>query len=360
MPSLAGPLAAKGTIMIDIYVLTAYDGFFGQTRKPWVSLDTALLIKELQQLGYRVHQHEFHELMNGLVKPQNSIIFYTFSHRLNLRHYIRDCLLYLKAGGNTLIPSFELFSCHENKGWQELLKNTLEVHSLDCLYFSSKRELEHYQFSFPKVFKTLTGSCSTGVALVNSKADIYRELKRHEPKLRMAQKLDFWRRKHLRKHKKFAGYPGYDLLKDAHSYQDYMTPELPFVLQQFVPSLSYDYRVVILGDKYFISKRLNRAGDFRASGGKKFDFKVPKPEPMLDKARALYDSFNAPFLSIDLGEDAEGKLYLFEYQASHFGMFTILNSKGYYQKVQGKWQFTEAKAVFERYLAEGLDLYLKR
>jgi glutathione synthase/RimK-type ligase-like ATP-grasp enzyme len=345
--------------MKDIYIITGYDAFIGQSRKPWVSLNTALFVSELEKLGYRVLQHEFHEVVNRRINPRDSIIFYTFSHRENLRHYIRDCLMYLQASGNTLIPSFELFCCHENKGWQELLKDHLGIHSLDCQYFSSKRELQHYELKFPLVFKTLTGSNSTGVALVNSREDILRELKKHEPKTSLGQRIDFWRRKHLRKNKHFPGYPDYDLKADARWYQDYMSPEIPFVLQDFIPGLTYDYRVIVLGDRYFISKRHTKEGDFRASGAKLFDFTLDNPQSMLDKAEALYSAFQNPFLSIDLGEDAAGQLYLFEYQASHFGINAIVRGHGYYQKVAGEWQFVEAKPVFEQFMAEALDRYLK-
>lgn len=344
--------------MKEIYILTGYNGFIGQTRKPWVSIDTPLFVSELTKLGYTVHLHEFHEVINGFITPHNSIIFYSFSHRENLRHYLRDGLMYLQALGNTLVPAFDLFCCHENKGWQELYKDTLDIHSLKSLYFSSKRELKHYPLSFPLVFKTLTGSNSTGVALVNSVDDILRELKQHELQPSLGQRLDFLRRRYLRKHKHFPGYPNYDLKRDAASYQDYMTPEIPFILQEFIPGLSYDYRVIVLGNKYFISKRHTKAGDFRASGAKLFDFDLEAPEPILDKARALYQSFDTPFLSIDLGEDASGKLYLFEYQASHFGINAIVRGHGYYVHEADGWKFTEAAPAFERYLAEGLHLYL--
>ena len=199
--------------MKDIYILTGYDGFIGQTRKPWVSIDTALFVSELTKLGNKVHLHEFHEVVNGRITPHNSIIYYSFSHRDNLRHYIRDGLMYLQRCGNTLVPAFELFCCHENKGWQELYKNTLDIHSLKSLYFSSKRELKDYSLSFPLVFKTLTGSNSTGVALVKSIDDVYKELNRHEMKPNIGQRLDFLRRKYLRRKKQFPGYPNMILAK---------------------------------------------------------------------------------------------------------------------------------------------------
>ncbi|MDD4147812.1 MAG: hypothetical protein PHO85_04760, partial [Candidatus Cloacimonetes bacterium] len=214
--------------MKDLYVLTGYDDFIGQTRKPWMSIETKLFIDELHKCGFQVHIHGFHEVINGNISPQNQDIYYTFSHRDNLRYYIRDCLLYLQARGNRLLPPLELFLCHENKGWQELLKQKLDIHSLDYYYFSSKREMDYFNLSFPMVFKTLTGSNGTGVALVHSKEDVYKQLDKHEKHPGAIQKLDFWRRKHLRKNKQFPGYPGYDVYKDALCYADYISKEIPF------------------------------------------------------------------------------------------------------------------------------------
>lgn len=346
--------------MKELYVLTGYDGFIGQTRKPWVSINTKAFITELKGAGIKVHQHEFHEVINGQLEIRNSLVFYSFSHRLNLQHYIRDCLLHLEALGNTLIPSFELFCCHENKGWQELLKRQLGIKSLGWQYYSSIRELDKSKLTFPLVFKTLSGSNSTGVALVNSISDIQRELNKHQKAVSPMQKLDFWRRKHLRKHKHFPGYPGYDLNKDALDYQDYMSPELPFVLQEFIPGLSYDYRIIILGERYFISKRHTKAGDFRASGAKLFDFDLKDPSTVLNKAKSLYELFRAPFLSVDLGEDAAGELFLFEYQASHFGINAIVRGSGYYTCEGKDWLFHKENQPFEKYLAQGLIRYLER
>ncbi|MDD4806748.1 MAG: hypothetical protein PHO35_08195, partial [Candidatus Cloacimonetes bacterium] len=145
---------------------------------------------------------------------------------------------------------------------------------------------------------------------------------------------------------------------DARWYQDYMSPEVPFVLQDFIPGLTYDYRVIVLGQRYFISKHHTKEGDFRASGAKLFDFQLDNPQPMLDKAEALYAAFGTPFLSIDLGEDAAGHLYLFEYQASHFGINAIVRGSGYYIRDAGNWQYVEAKPVFERYMAEALHRFI--
>jgi len=344
--------------MKEINLLVGYDGFFGQTRKPWVSIDTLSLVRELERLGYAVQMNEFHEVVNDKVKIENKIVFYTFSHRLNLQQYIRDCLLYLLACGDTLIPSYELFCCHENKGWQVLLRRELNIEGLWNAYFSSKRELKNYEIKYPVVLKTITGSNAKGVFLAKDEEDLLKKIKSLEKQPSIAQKLDFFRRKYFRKYKKLPGYPDYDFFKDALLYQDYMTPEIPFVLQEFVPDLTYDYRVVAIGEKYFVSKRLTRKNDFRASGAKKFSFDFPVPVKLLDFASELHHKIHSPYLSIDVGEDKEGKLYLFEFQAEHFGIYTIIMGKGYYVQEAGTWKFVEEKKSFEEYLAYGLDLFL--
>jgi len=344
--------------MKELYLIVGYNDFFGQTRKPWVSIDTSRLVSELENLGYIVHKNEFHEIVNGKVKIENQIVFYTFSHRLNLQQYIRDCLLYLLDCGNTLIPSYELFCCHENKGWQVLLRRKLGIEGLWNAYFSSKRELKDYEIKYPVVLKTITGSNAKGVFLVKDEEDLLKKIKSLEKQPSIAQKLDFVRRKYFRKYKKIPGYPDYDLFKDAQLYQDYITPEIPFVLQELIPNLTYDYRVIALGEKYFVSKRLTRKNDFRASGAKRFTFDFPVPVKLLDFARELHHKIHSPYLSIDVGENEEGDLYLFEFQVEHFGINAIVLGKGYYVEKEGKWEFVEEKTPFEKDLAYGLDLFL--
>lgn len=344
--------------MKELNIITGYDNFIGQSRKPWVSMDTEGFFRELRKHGIEPKSHEFHDLINGKTTLKDSIIFYSFSHRANLRNYIQDGLIWLESLGNTLLPSLDLFLCHENKGWQELYKNKLGFKSLNYLYFSSKRELEGYDIKFPMVFKTLNGSNSSGVALVRDKSELLREIKKREHKMNFFAKMDILRRKHLRKHKKFPGYPNYDNRQDAELYEDYIRHEIPFILQEFVPGLSHDYRVVALGDKYFISKRATREGDFRASGAGKFDFMPQEPQRILQKAKEVYETFDSPYLSIDLGEDGAGNIHLFEFQAQHFGVNTIIRGEGYYTQEGDAWVFHKKKANLERYLAQAMAFYL--
>lgn len=342
-----------------LIVLTGYDHFFGQTRKPWVSIDTTLLLRNLEKLGIELLEIPFHKVANNQFVIKDSIVFYTFSQRENLRYYINDVVFSLINNGNFIIPSLELLRCHENKGLQESIKHDLQITNLKSLYFSSKRELEDYKIEYPVVLKTITGSNGKGVFLIQNRTQLYKKLADIEPKLPLVVKLDLIRRKYLRLPKIFPGYERIDLKKDFEQYQDYITPEKCFVLQEFISSLEYDYRIIILGKHFFVTKRLTRKDDFRASGAKRFTFDFKASDELLDYAQDIYDKFSTPCLSLDIGVK-DNQYYLFEFQALHFGINAIVRGKGYYQQTKKGWEFQERKVVFENELSNALIEHLNK
>lgn len=340
-----------------IFLLTGYDHFFGQTRKPWVSINTKAMITDLEKHGLEVTELPFHKVINAATDIHDSIIFYTFNQRENLRCYIKDAVFDLQNNGNKVIPSYELLHCHENKGYQESLKRALGITNLPALYFGSKRELEEYEIEYPVVLKTIEGSNGKGVFLIRSKKQLLETINRLEPKLSIASKLDLFRRKHLRLPKKYIGYDLFDTKKDYKQYKDYITPEVCFVLQKFIPGLQFDYRVIILGEHYYVTKRLTRKDDFRASGAKRFTFDFEAPDELLAYAKGLFDKFDSPCLSLDIGVK-DNEFYLFEFQALHFGINAIIRGKGFYINSIGNWEFVNQKPVFEKELSHAFLTYL--
>ncbi len=340
-----------------IILLTGYEHFFGQTRKPWVSINTAELITDLQKKGLDVTEIPFHKIINSDLDIHDSIIFYTFSQRDNLRHYIKDVIYSLQRKDNIIVPGYELLLCHENKGYQESLKKEYGITDLPAKYFSSKRELQDYSLEYPLVLKTIEGSNGRGVFLIRSKQQLDECFSKIESGLSIFTKLDLWRRKYLRHKHKFVGYDSFDNKKDYLQYKDYITPEMPFIIQKFIPGLEYDYRIIILGEHYYVTKRLTRKGDFRASGAKRFTFDFSASDELLDYAKNIYERFNSPCLSIDIGE-SHGNFYLFEYQAQHFGINAIVRGKGFYQHMPRGWEFTTQKIAFEKELSTAFIYYL--
>jgi len=131
------------------------------------------------------------------------------------------------------------------------------------------------------------------------------------------------------------------------------------VLQEFIPNLKWDFRVLIIFDRYYITKRHVRENDFRASGAKKFDFNFKPDEQILDFAKNIYSKFDTPFLSIDIAFD-EKACYLIEFQALHFGLNVLVKSGGYYSFLDKKQIFHKKKPEIEEDLIYGLLRYLEK
>ncbi len=342
---------------MDLFVLTGHNDFIGQTRKPWVSIDTNKFINYLEEFGYNIEKSEFHKILNENPNISGETIFYTFHQKSEIREYIRDAMYSLNKNNN-IIPSYDMLKCHENKGFQEILRKSLSIEGLNSYYFSSCEELEKYEIRFPVVLKTVDGSNGTGVFLCNSKNDILNKISKFD-KQDIFTKIDLFRRKYLRKKKQYPLYPEYTNESDYRLYSDYVKHEKRFILQEFVPNLKNDYRVLIIYDKYFVMKRHNRKNDFRASGAKKFDINFVPEETLLNKAKYYYEKFDSPFLSIDLLFDERDDDYkLVEYQALHFGITSIIGNDKYFY-YEDIWKDKPANNQFEYELAYGLDKYIR-
>ncbi len=344
--------------MKRIVLLTGYERFFGQTRKPWISMNVDVIRSLLTENGYDVQEYEFSDVVNKDIDIRNSIVFYTFSQRENLRRFIFDTIDDLHHRGNIVIPAFELLRCHENKGNQLLYTKRTGFSDLWSVYFSSKREIARNEIPYPVVFKTLDGSNGRGVHLVRNERELITVIRKLEKSLGFENRLDLIRRRLFRQGEHFPGYPELTGRQNYLAYKDYIQPEIPFILQRFIPNLMYDYRVIVLGEKYYVIKRMVRDHDFRASGAKKFVFAPDIDPAMLDYARGIFNKVQSPFLSLDIGSTDEGYC-LFEFQALHFGINAIKKSKGYYRNDDGAWSFVESEDRVENSIAEALVHYLE-
>lgn len=342
-----------------IILLTGNNNFFGQTRKPWVSMDVDNLQYSIHVQGFDVEKYSFHEILNQDKDIRNSIIFYTFSQKINRRDYIKDVVYFLDNGSNILIPSYDLLLCHENKGFQELFKKRIKLSSLNSYYFSSIEEISDYPIQFPTVLKTVDTSNGKGVFLVKNQTELVKIVEKLE-RQNIFTWLDLIRRKYFRRKKSYKHYPDYSNSKDYYQYKDYILKEKNFILQEFVPGLDHDYRVLIFYDKYYVMKRYTKKNDFRASGTKIQEFDIEFDHRLLDYAREVYHKFDTPFLSLDIGFH-NGKFFLFEFQALHFGINVLVKSVGSYTLDDEKWNFNRNRKQpeLESEIASALVKYVK-
>jgi len=321
-----------------IILLTGNNNFFGQTRKPWVSMDSEKLQQLIREHGLDIEKYSFQEVINQEKLFKDSIIFYAFSQKQNRREYIKDIIRYLDDGSNILIPGYDLLLCHENKGFQELYKKRIKLNSLKSYYLTDDKDLPDYPINFPVVLKTVDTSNGKGVFLAKSNNELINIIQRLE-RQNILTRLDLMRRKYFRRKKSYKEYPDYSNRKDYYQYKDYILKEKNFILQEFVPNLTYDYRVLILYDKYYVMKRYTKKNDFRASGTKIQEYDIEIDYSLLDYARKVYEKFDTPFLSLDIGIH-QHSYCLFEFQALHFGINVLVKSVGFYTYQHKNWNFS--------------------
>lgn len=338
-----------------IVILTRDGQFYGQTRKPWVSADLTKINSYLKEADYDPIIYTYHEVFNENIDLQGIPIFYTFSQKENLRHYIGDIIHYLYLKGYHLIPDITLLLCHEDKGYQEILKRKLGINSLNSLFFSSSDDIASYDLKFPLVLKTIDGSNGNGVFLIHSETELYKILRKWE-KCTVLERLDLLRRAHMRS-KTFKEYPNFNSRIDALQYEKHIKPERSFILQPFIPNLKYDYRVLVLYNKLWVTRRWNRDNDFRASGAKKFDTNFVAEADLLNFAMDIFKKFDTPSLSLDIAFDGTN-YHLIEFQAQHFGVNVIVKNTGYYYYNGQGWSFQEEKPNIEKSIAECVISYL--
>lgn len=339
-----------------IVFITSNSDFFGQTRKAWVSMDADRIQSRLVNNGFNVDRYMHHEVANLKDRINNSIIFYTFSQKKNIRYFLHDIIHSLDDSCNLIVPGYDLLKCHENKGYQELYKKILGINGLAYHYFSGFDDLTNYDLSFPLVFKTIEGSNATGVKLVKNRFELESIVKK-QTIISFADKIDIFRRRHLRKKKHHREYPEYTNQKDIEEYIPYITQNSSFILQEFVPGLDFDYRVLAIHDKYYIIKRHVKSGDFRASGAKKFDSNFEIAESLLNYASSIHHKMDTPFLSMDICP-YKGDYVLFEFQALHFGINVYMKSQEYYFREGECWKKRAFTPDIENDIADGLSAFI--
>ncbi len=345
--------------MKKVYIATGNNKFFGQGRKPWDPVDITIIQKLMFEKGIECIFKSYHEIVNcGLIDKSIPVLF-AFSQRPEVREYIKDMVAYLAYEGFAVIPSAELLLCHENKGFQELVKKKHRIKDLKAYYFCEIEEIKDYNLQYPVVLKRLDGSNGKGVFLVHDEKALVKHVESFVSSYTNNQRIDLLRRKYLRGNKSYKEYPNYTNSKDYLQYRHYIKAHKRFVIQEFIPGLDHDYRVLKAGERYYITKRHTKDGGFKASGTKLFDFEIDNPEPILDYASQICNKIEAPFLSMDIcvkGND----YYLIEFQGLHFGMNVVVKGKGYYIESKSGFEFIEATPSPEETLAHGIINYLNR
>ena len=305
-----------------LLILTCDDGFFGQGIKVWKSMDVERMKKLFQDYNYDIIIQSYEYVAKNIKDFYQYIVVYSSTQKPGYKGFLEDVLLGLIQQDNKLVPRFDFFRAHENKGYQEIMRQICGIEAAKGWYFSGSRDLQKMDIEFPVVYKTTQGAKSSGVSLEDSKAKLVQKIKNQE-------RLSFYWQIH-RAVKKILS----PKLKST-IWHEYITPRHRFVLQRFVPDQNFDYKVMVFGKKYFVLKRDVRKNDFRASGSGKLKF-VDADDSLLNYAYKIFYKLECPFLSMDICKTESGYA-LIEFQGVHFGPYTIINASSYYEHKSNSW-----------------------
>lgn len=277
------------------------------------------------------------------------------------KRYVEDLVCFLEKQGAVVLPCHEYLKAHHNKVFMELMRMQFADESLKTIKstcYGSWVDALTYDKGFPVVIKQASGSAGAGVYLAHNKKE-YKKYARKAGHTIVASGLSdlvITSIKNLiKKIIKFM-YPS----RKGYVQLDTSPVSSALVVQNFIPGLSGDYKVLFFGGRFYCMYRKNRRNDFRASGSGMF-FQVPdnELEGVLEFARKLTLEIDFPIIGMDIGFD--GKSYhLIEFQMIDIGTSALQRSKFWHEYQNGQWVKFEGSSNLEEEFSRSFDYFINR
>jgi hypothetical protein len=334
--------------MNNIYLIKDYRGAFYSSVtniKTYYSMDINLLKDHFETKGWSVHILEYPDI-DFSQNWRGQIVLYQSSEDLGLEYksYIENNIFGLKLRGAILIPDFQFLYAHHNKVFMEILRkvsNISEANTLRSWLLGTYEDFQHRinQIPLPVVAKPSAGAISKGVVLLKNKKQALYEV----------QKMTFCTsvvRTCYEYYKRFM----------YKSYIPYSLNRRKFILQEFVPELQEDYKILFYGNHAYVVRRGVRKNDFRASGSGLLTWPELLPDGMLDTAWKIFKGFDVPFISIDLAYQ-ETKFHLLEVQFIQFGTAALEKSLHHWEYNNGNWNVIRKNSNLEESFVASITQY---
>lgn len=324
--------------MKKFLIVTDYRGIFRRGIKSYYSMDLEKMKTQLEKKGYEVEILTYLEIMEkGIEKIKNYRIIYTSSANEEYKKYIDDIIYFLKDQ-NEVIPKYDILKCQENKGYQEIYKIKMKIKSLNVLYLSSLQDFNNVKnkLKYPLILKKINGAGSQNVFKLISQKELEKKIKKE---IRIK---NYYMSSLKRIYSKIV----IGFKQNKKLYENYIKEDLnlePYILQEFIPNLEEDWKILIFGKKFYVLNRKVRVNDFRASGSGRLAF-IDPPLEILNYALEIYLKLDTPIISLDICMDKDKQCYLIEFQGLHFGPYTIINSEYYFELKNKKWEKIQKKS----------------
>lgn len=308
------------------------------------SLDIEYLKALFIEQGIQCYTLNFHEFINhDFDECKNVIFIYASSQYINYKLYIDDILFHIINNGGLIIPNYEIFRCHENKFYQEIIKKRENISRPKSLLVGSIEEVHDVLqlFSFPLVAKLSHGFASSSVSKLQNIDEVFEYISKN------CQEVIPIRKKFWLRYKDIKQYSGKYPLKVG-----------KFIFQEFISDIDHDWKVLIFGKYFFPIKRRVKSGDFKASGSGLIEKDIDCPETILNFAFSCYKKLKSPWISLDI-MTKEGVEYLIEFQGIHFGLYALMKRNSCYIIQGDQWiKCNKPSEKPEYYIAHGVHFHL--
>jgi glutathione synthase/RimK-type ligase-like ATP-grasp enzyme len=343
--------------MAKIIALTDYKGLFGSKHDsiPYRSgMDKELLKKHFSRYDFEIEFMPFSKINFRENDYKEKIIIYTSQEDPGYyyKNYIEDIVYGLEQCGAVVLPSYKFLRANNNKVFMEILRDSLlKDNAIHSHYYGTLSEIlnEMDKLKFPLVIKSFAGAMGTGVFLAKKKTDLIKIIK----KISGVSKIKEVLKEKLRTIK----YKGY-IPDTNYRYK--------FVIQNFIPDLENDWKVYVMGEKYYVFYRpVFKKRGFRASGGGYdnyfYGMQAKVPDGIFDYARGIFNLLNVPNASLDIISKNE-KFYLLEFQCVYFGTAGILKkySNEYFMFKNSNWVAENNEGDIEKVYAESIVSYIEK
>ncbi len=334
----------------DIWLLTDYRGAFSSTIRNSLgicSLDLDLLRVEFAKYRFslRILPYSDVDLRRNSFKGRWVIYQSAEDPDSRYKDYLEDVLLGVQMQGGILIPPFHCFRAHHNKVFLELLRDLSgdpELQRLHARSFGTFEDFRKWPGDYPKVIKRSWGAGSSGVCLARNATEAMRIARRFSRSPGWLQVLKEY---------------GWRWQRRKDGYVPFSLHRNKFIVQDFVPGLAGDYKVLVYWDKYYVLARENRPADFRASGSGLFRWPEIPPPGLLDFARRVFRHFNVPIISLDVAMSGDTPLLL-ECQFVSFGPVAMEHAQFYFQPADNVWERVQGRSSPEAEYARSVASFL--
>jgi glutathione synthase/RimK-type ligase-like ATP-grasp enzyme len=315
-------------------------------------MDKEILKKYFIKNGYEIVVRNFSDINFREDNLNNIPIIYPSSEDNGryYKRYIEDIILGLELKGAKVIPSHNYLIAHDNKVFMEILRDISilpELKSITSRHFGTYEEFNRQKDHFTEdryVIKATEGAMSRGVELSKDRDDLIDKVKL----LSSTKDLKLDTKDKLR-HLKHSGY----IEESRHRKK--------FIIQNFIPNLRNDWKIVIFGDVYYIIYRGTKENDFRASGSGKLlmNDELILQDGIFDFAKKVFDSFNTPTLSLDVMFDGK-EFHVVEFQFLYFGTGAHCDSDSYFKLIDNRWERVFDKLEVEEVYVNSIVNFLEK